>query len=511
MSKTHTGILLIAGLVGASCSTPKVGFRNTVPEVGITSPTDGFVLNFGEAVLFEATVRDKQDPAEELVIVWDSSIDGTFNDDAPDATGWLTFNTSTLSGGVHVITLTATDGEGESAVASVEINVNGGDDGANGLTVSLENPIDGASVLRSDPLTVIGLVRDEDQDPDTLGATIVSTLDGGLWDGSPDEFGFVEFVTTGLTVGSHKIRLDAIDADSNRSSDQVEIEVLADDRPAVLITEPGEEDWFWNSDTIRFEGIATDDVDLPQDLAVSWSSDIDGIFSEDAANPTGSTIVEGTLSAGMHRISLTAVDTDGNENSYSMTLEVRDPLDHDGDLDGYTENEGDCNDADPYTHPAAEEACDARDNDCDGAVNEDDWDELEFNDTLETATDLGDIDDAWIFGSPETGSAGITLHSEYDEDWFVFDAGDDLLVDNVNIDVSVGPFPHTGAYGVELFLLDESSTVPVDVNFGSGRLSVQFEGDPWDGGEDNFAVRVYADSWPGGSCGERFEIEIVDL
>ena len=42
-------------------------------------------------------------------------------------------------------------------------------------------------------------------------------------------------------------------------------------------------------------------------------------------------------------------------------------------------------------------------------------------------------------------------------------------------------------------------------------LSVQFEGDPFDGGEDNFAIRVYADSWPGGTCGDRFEIEIVDL
>jgi hypothetical protein len=59
--------------------------------------------------------------------------------------------------------------------------------------------------------------------------------------------------------------------------------------------------------------------------------------------------------------------------------------------------------------------------------------------------------------------------------------------------------------------LDESSTVPVDVDTGTGRLSVEFIGDVWDGGEDNFALRIYADTWPGGTCGRRFEVEIIDM
>ncbi len=518
MSKLAPRLLLLGGLLmGLSlsgCSSPELGFRNTVPVVGITSPEDGQVVNFGDAIQFEGTVQDKQDAANSLDVVWESSIDGEIDSDAADATGFLLFTTSTLSGGDHVITLTATDTQGESAVASVNVTVVGGGAG-NGIgeppTVSLDNPVDGSTILQSDAVTILGLVWDEDQDPGTLEASLVSSRDGGLWVGSPDEFGRVEFETTGLSVGMHTLRLDAIDADDNRNSDQVQVEVIADARPGVIIEEPGEGDWFWNTDTIRFEGRVTDDVDHPQDLSLRWVSSIDGVLSAAPANPTGSTIIDATLSAGFHTIGLTAVDSDGNEATYSMTLEVRDPLDHDGDLDGYTENEGDCNDADPYTHPAAAEVCDARDNDCDGDVNEDDWDDLEFNDTLETATDLGDIDDAWIFGSGETASAGITLHSAYDEDWLVFYAGDDWGIDNVNIDVSVGPFPFTGDFVVELYQLDDSSTVPVDIDSGTGRLSVQFEGDVWDGSEDNFAIRVYADSWPSGSCGERFEIEIIDL
>ena len=298
--------------------------------------------------------------------------------------------------------------------------VNGGE-GSTGTvdgeapTVSLDNPVDGATIPQSDPLVILGLIWDEDQDAGTLGATIVSSRDGGLWEGSPDEFGRVELETTGLSVGQHTIASTPLTRTKTGAVIRCRLRSSRTQDPRSSSKEPGDGDWFWNTDTIRFVGSATDDIDHPQDLIVRWSSSIDGIFSETMPNPTGATIVESSLSAGFHTVGLTAVDTDGNETTYNVTVEVRDPLDHDGDLDGFTENEGDCNDADPYTHPDAEEACDARDNDCDGDINEDDWDDLEFNDTLETATDLGDIDDAWIFGSPESGGAGITRHAEYDE------------------------------------------------------------------------------------------------
>jgi hypothetical protein len=49
-----------------------------------------------------------------------------------------------------------------------------------------------------------------------------------------------------------------------------------------------------------------------------------------------------------------------------------DPLDIDDDEDGYSENNGDCDDSAPDIYPGAVEICDEVDNDCDGTTDEDD-------------------------------------------------------------------------------------------------------------------------------------------
>ena len=181
----------------------------------------------------------------------------------------------------------------------------------------------------------------------------------------------------------------------------------------------------------------------------------------------------------------------------------------DGDLDGYTENQGDCDDTDPYTHPAAEDVCDDADNNCDGRLNDGDWDGQEPSDSLADAIDAGVVDGSIIIDADEWSISGLTLHHSTDEDWIRFDADDDIY-DNVSVTVSVGMLPSTGNFLVELFLEDESMTVPVASASGSGRLVVSYTGDMWDGGEDDFVIRVTSISWPGGSCGSTYSVDIAN-
>ena len=77
-------------------------------------------------------------------------------------------------------------------------------------------------------------------------------------------------------------------------------------------------------------------------------------------------------------------ETDTEETDTQDTgTEEPDPLDVDDDGDGFTENEGDCDDANDAVYPgAADDTQDGLDNDCDGDVDED------YSDPATAAVDL---------------------------------------------------------------------------------------------------------------------------
>ncbi|WP_425639173.1 HYR domain-containing protein [Algoriphagus yeomjeoni] len=77
---------------------------------------------------------------------------------------------------------------------------------------------------------------------------------------------------------------------------------------------------------------------------------------------------------GENLITLTVTDVNGNEAFGQAIITILvdgiDSGDLDSDGDGFTPNQGDCDDADDTVYPGAVEFCDGKDNNCDGTIDE---------------------------------------------------------------------------------------------------------------------------------------------
>ncbi len=89
----------------------RVVVRSFPPVATVSQPAPGATFAPGEAVTFLATVTDRETPEADLAVEWRSDLDGVLNQDPPAADGTTTFTTSTLSHGVHAITLSVRDGD----------------------------------------------------------------------------------------------------------------------------------------------------------------------------------------------------------------------------------------------------------------------------------------------------------------------------------------------------------------------------------------------------------------
>jgi hypothetical protein len=503
-------LLMITG-----CSEQKVEIYDIAPGVEIIAPDEGDVFAYDEPISFEGMVTDSEDSLDALAVAW-MDFDEIINEGLADSAGLITFHSPPLDEGAHVIILSAVDSEGQLAETEIEIVVQAGpgveeETGPVGTkpTVTLDAPIDLDEFIFGMPVNVVGVVFDLEDTADSLALTVTSSRDGVLWTGESDSDGRVSVTLEELSEGLHELKLSAIDSDGRRGRDEANIVVEVDASPIVTITSPNDGDYFWITDTIVLTGEAVDDLTGGEDLRLTWISSVDGSLHSGPGTYAGTSSVSTTLSAGNHDILLKVLDVDGNSGVDMIAIEVRDPLDHDGDMDGYTENDGDCDDTDPYIHPGAVEVCDDVDNDCDGQINENDWDAQEPSDSLGEAIDAGTIDGSIIIDSDEWDMSGLTFHSPVDEDWIKFDADDDIY-DNVSVHITVGLMPTGGNYLVELFLTSDSTTVPVDSDSGSGNLIVNYTGSLTSGGEDDFALRISSMSWPGGSCGDAYSVTIVN-
>ena len=119
----HEILLTVVDAWGEVCSDSVPVTLGTPPSLTLVSPVSGTVFNEGETITFAGVLTDPEESSESLQVSWSSSQDGVFSTDGASDVGELTTST-TLSGGQHIVVVTATDGDGMEHTATVSLSVN---------------------------------------------------------------------------------------------------------------------------------------------------------------------------------------------------------------------------------------------------------------------------------------------------------------------------------------------------------------------------------------------------
>jgi hypothetical protein len=242
--------------------------------------------------------------------------------------------------------------------------------------VTIQAPTSGSEFDEGEIITYQAIIGDDADSPLDLSLTWASDVDGAFEHTSVvDVEGNVTWSTSNLTEGNHTITLQVVDTKGLSASDAIAISVLeVDHLPDISMIHPSGDEYGMEGEPFDFVVQVHDEQDNPEGLSIEFESDIDGVFCTPMADDIGvaSCEVELSVTSGIsedHFLVYTVTDSDGNSRSTDPKAFVVASLrDSDDDGDGFTENEGDCDDSNAGINPAADEvAHDGIDQDCDGA------------------------------------------------------------------------------------------------------------------------------------------------
>jgi hypothetical protein len=345
----------MSALLLAACSDASFSTHNNAPTVSIARPSDGEDFDPLEPVQLCAEVGDESEVGS-LEFTVQSDVDGLLATEPGEVcdvgnVGWSV----TLSDADHVVSVLATDPQGASGSASIELEASPNEP----PSCSISAPLDGASFELGDTITFTAKVDDDATGPESLAASLDSSLDGNLWSGNPDSVGGIRQDVVPVAPGDTELRLTLTDGRG-----------LVNDCFVSIYVDPClDEDG---------DGWSTCDGDCDDADASSYPGGVED--ADGADNDCNGTADDGTA----------LVDDDG---------------------DGYTELDDDCDDGDASVNPGAEETWyDGVDQDCDG--NDDDQD----GDGYAVADDCDDTDAAVNPDAAETWYDGVDQDCDGNDD-----------------------------------------------------------------------------------------------
>ena len=306
---------------GGASATDRVELQvipTDAPLATIVTPTSDMLHYSDQPIAFTGTVADAEDAPTDLTVLWETDTSGDLGLSITVDTDGHVEAFGTLAEGTHTVRLRAVDTTGKEGIDTVSIDVGPANTAP---TCGITAPADGSATAEGSEVIFSGTVDDIDVGPGGLTVAWTSDLDGDLRESVPDSDGTVNFATSGLSLGTHRVTLTALDEVGAACTDSLFVTI--GQPPSIVVTAPGDGDTVNQGEDVTFSATVSDAEDLPTDLELAWLSDVDGGLSSAGADSSGeATFRLDTLTAGSHLITVTATDTDGLTAIETLRLDV---------------------------------------------------------------------------------------------------------------------------------------------------------------------------------------------
>ncbi len=288
------------------------------PSSSINSPIGTGIYYSDVLITFEGTVSDAEDGNDDLIVMWESSVDGTLDLDTTVDSFGIVSDVEYLSEGEHGIKLTVEDSSGNITTDSVTITVKSSNTAP---SCEITVPVDNSAGNTGEMVIFEATATDPDIASNELTVAWKSSVDGDLGSATPNSNGGVTFAYDALSVNTHIISLTVTDEVGETCVDDIVYTVGSP--PMIVVTSPNNNDSFAQGDNITFVAEITDNEDAANQLTVEWTSSLDGLFSTTGPNSSGiAQFSTSALTAGAHAVTVTATDSAGLYTDALLNINV---------------------------------------------------------------------------------------------------------------------------------------------------------------------------------------------